>query len=313
MKSVFRALRDYFAFSKKDVAGFYVLIVLMGIILGLRIFIQDHPSYQGFKDEEFKKKILLIEEARRASAESGRASSEPLPATGIVYEKSAIRPFTFDPNKMQHDDWLRLGLTRRQAEMIGKYVAKGGKFRKKEDFRKLYCISDSEYEMLEPYIQIQPNEVDVRQENLTGVDLVTESHKKPVLAINLNTADSAALLQIRNIGPVFARRIIRYREKLGGFVNMGQLLEVYGMDSLRFKELEPVCYLEAGFEPRKINVNTSTVEQLSAHPYIDFYLAKSIVDYRIRRGRIGSLAELRDLSLMYEQKFQLVSPYLDIQ
>ena len=130
---------------------------------------------------------------------------------------------------------------------------------------------------------------------------------RPVSKIDLNASDSSELVKLPGIGPVFAARIIRYREKLGGYSDIAQLMEIDGLpDSLMewfiISDTIPV---------RKINVNTSTLVELRRHPYIDFYQARAIVEFRSERGKIKGPEQLSFMEEFTDQDLIRLEPYLD--
>lgn len=110
--------------------------------------------------------------------------------------------------------------------------------------------------------------------------------KKEIAAINLNKADTSGLLQIPEIGPFFAKNIINYRERLGGFIDKEQLLEVYGLDSSRLAIITPHINIYDNLELRKINVNNDDFKTILRHPYIEYEDVKKIVNYRESKGFI---------------------------
>ena len=124
-----------------------------------------------------------------------------------VREKAAPRKvenFRFNPNTASVEDLQRLGFSRKQAQVIENYRLKGGRFARKKDFAKSFVVADSVYARLEPYIDIP--------------------------LIDLNRADSAQLLALPGIGPYFAGKIVRYRQKIKGYTSVDQLLEIYRFD-----------------------------------------------------------------------------------
>ena len=132
---------------------------------------------------------------------------------------------------------------------------------------------------------------------------------RPVSKIDLNASDSSELVKLPGIGPVFAARIIRYREKLGGYSDIAQLMEIDGLpDSLMewfiISDTIPV---------RKINVNTSTLAELRKHPYIDFYQARAIVEFIRERGKIKGPEQLSFMEEFTEQDLIRLKPYLDFR
>ncbi len=164
-----------------------------------------------------------------------------------------VESFPFDPNTVSLEDLVRLGLSERQAEVILNYRNKGGLFRKKEDFARMYVVSDTLFHRLEPFIDIPK--------------------------LDLNSADSAALVTLKGIGPYYARRIIEYRERLGGFFDPQQLMEIKGIDQERYDGFAFSVKVDSS-HIKKFNFWSLTKEELDAHPYIGPYAAKGILRYR---------------------------------
>jgi len=207
---------------------------------------------------------------------------------------------------MKITDWVRLGFSEKQASQIAKFQAKGGKFFKKEDFKKLYCVSDETYSILEPYIQISHSEKNYeKRENPNPTPKYT--HK-----LELNEVDSIDLLKVPGIGEKVASQIVSYRTKLGGFIRIDQLKEVFLIDDERFIKIEPYLYVNPA-NITKINVNEASISMLVKHPYIDYYLAKSIVTQRDKKGKYASLAEMKKALSIYDELYQKIIPYLTVE
>lgn len=183
----------------------------------------------------------------------GGYEAPPSPYQSGGRPKRSVESFRFNPNTVSLEDLVRLGLSERQAESIENYRSKGGKFRVKEDFKKMYVVSDSLYERLEPFIDIPK--------------------------VELNSADSTALVSLRGIGPYYARKIIEYRESLGGFYTVEQMLEVYGMDEERFAPLRECVKADASLI-RSLDIWTLPEDSLARHPYLGRSGARSIVRFR---------------------------------
>ena len=167
--------------------------------------------------------------------------------------RRTVESFPFDPNTVTREDLQRLGLSARQAESIENYRSKGGRFRSKTDFQKMYVVSDTLFARLEPYIDIPK--------------------------LELNGADSAALVSLRGIGPYYARKILDYRDRLGGFWRKEQLLEIEGFDADRYAG----CADEVTVDDRKIrkvDLWHASDTLLARHPYLGPKGARSIVRYR---------------------------------
>ncbi len=132
---------------------------------------------------------------------------------------------------------------------------------------------------------------------------------KPVLIIELNSADTFDLQQLRGIGPSFARRIVNYRERLKGFSDKQQLLEVFGMDTARFKLIESNLKVNAD-SVRPINLNTVTFKELLHHPYFPFPITKNIMIYRQKNKNFKSLEELKNIEGVNDSLFRRMVIYL---
>ena len=161
--------------------------------------------------------------------------------------------FAFDPNTVSLADLQRMGLSERQAQSIENYREKGGRFRSKADFRKMYVVSDTLFARLEPYIEIAK--------------------------LELNGADSAALVSLRGIGPWYARKILDYRDRLGGFVAPEQLLEIDGIDAERYAGFADGITVDPS-RIRRLDLWHASDTVLARHPYLGPKGARSIVRYR---------------------------------
>lgn len=222
--------------------------------------------------------------------------------------KKQLTPFAFDPNKASDADWLKMGFSKKQTKVIMNFVNKGGHFYKPEDVAKIYSISEKEFEQIKDYIKIEPKSSTEQAAEKPAEKTYT---KKTYAPVDINTADSAALVSLPGIGPTFAARIIKYRNKIGGFARIEQLMEVYGFDAEKFSMLESRVNVGQGVFS-KINLNTATVKDLQKLPYLDFYMAKAIVDRRISKGKFTDVNQVKDIPLIYDQIFEKMKPYLTI-
>lgn len=199
-----------------------------------------------------------------------------------------------------------MGLTDRQVRNIMNYKAKGGKFYSKNDLGKLYTISEEEFAQLEPFIVLPEvaRGKNTKSSSQGGVSTpstgsgtaaaTAPSEKKAIPIVDLNTVDSTTLVELPQIGPYTAVRIIEFREKLGGFVDKEQLRDVKGMDDARFAAIQPYINLGA-VEIRKVDVNRADFKTLVHHPYLSYEQVKRIVNQREKRGMIKNWAQLEAL------------------
>ena len=240
------------------------MVALVFLILGfqLAVFVLkvvEMPGQAGH--DEFTQaggEVKPIEESCDRD-DSGSVMSGPKRSKYGGYERPAeearrtVESFPFDPNTVTREDLQRLGLSARQAESIENYRSKGGRFRSKTDFQKMYVVSDTLFARLEPYIDIPK--------------------------LELNGADSAALVSLRGIGPYYARKILDYRDRLGGFWRKEQLLEIEGFDADRYAGCADGVTVDDR-KIRKIDLWHASDTLLARHPYLGPKGARSIVRYR---------------------------------
>ena len=228
-----------------------------------------------------------------------------------VEEKKAER-FAFDPNTADSIQLLRLGLRPFIVRNIYKYRAKGGRFRKPEDFARMYGLGKEEYKSLEPYIKIssdyQPASslISETEKSSTPKDSLRYPVKLSVGEhIALNTADTTMLKRVPGIGSGYARAIVNYRNRLGGYVDVNQLLEIKGIPP------EALQYIVLGnSDVKKLDVNHLSLNQLKQHPYLNFYQARALVESRRLHGPLRSAADLRLISDFTEADIKRLIPYL---
>lgn len=224
----------------------------------------------------------------------------------------AIRMQMFDPNTVDSMTLLHLGFKPWQAKNMLKYRAKGGKYRKKEDLKKLYGMTDSMYLALTPYIYIKDSiVVDSARIDSVHMDSLPKwkSPKKDTI-LNLRTADTTELKLIRGIGSYRAKMIVRYREQLGGYTRVEQIMEARGMDKVIADSILPHFYIDS-VVVNKIPINHIRPEVLQRHPYLNFEQAKAIYEYRRKHIRIKSAEELKKIKGLSPTDIEKILIYLD--
>lgn len=127
---------------------------------------------------------------------------------------------------------------------------------------------------------------------------------------DINTASATQLSTIRGIGPVLSARIVRFRNKLGGFVNQDQYQEVYGLLPELIVRLKQCTYISEGFQPEKLKVNVADIQTLATHPYITYRQAQSIVHYRAQHGPLLTAEALNTWVPIDEATWKKLAPYV---
>lgn len=240
-----------------------------------------------------------------------KPSRSKRPVQYFATEPRHTERFPFDPNTADSAQLLRLGLQSWQVRNIYKYRARGGIYRQKEDFARLYGLTVKQYRELEPYIRISADYLPAS--TLVGERRQAERDtlRYPVKIqadehIVLNTADTTLLKKVPGIGSYYAREIIRHGQRLGGYVSIDQLDEIddFPQDAKQY-------FVIADAHPKRLNINRLTLQQLRRHPYINFYQAKAITDYRRLHGDIKSLNDLRLSRDFTDEAIRRLEPYIE--
>ena len=241
----------------------------------------------------------------------------------------------FDPNTADSSTLVHLGLKPWQASNMLKYRAKNGRYRQAEDLKKLYGMTDSLYQTLLPYIQIDTLSIRLFRDSLYRVQRAQVSpiradsdtlaqdtmpryiSPKRDTVLNLRTVDTTELKMIRGIGVYRAQQIVRYREQLGGFASVEQLREVKALqpllaDSLTADSLFMHFVLDSVIT-NPLRINSTRPESLHRHPYLSFEQAKAIYELRRRKIRLKSIDQLRDLDCLTEADLLRLQPYLSFE
>jgi DNA uptake protein ComE-like DNA-binding protein len=222
-----------------------------------------------------------------------------------------VNLFKFDPNTLDSAGWVSLGFSPKQTHSILKYRNAGAKFRKPEDLKKLFMVDEAKYAELQPFITIDPSTLQTAPQK----EFDRPKWQRPAVElphIELNTADTTELMKLKGIGSSFAKRIVKYRELLGGYTSKAQVLEVYGMDTVRFNPIAAQLVVDTLVRVR-ININTAEAKELMKHPYIDKNQAVAIVNYRTQHGPFRYVADLQKIHLFKGQSYTLAAPYLKVE
>jgi DNA uptake protein ComE-like DNA-binding protein len=293
-------IRAFFGFNRSQTNGFLILIPCVLIAL----FVE--PVYRAWYvrqpiDQSADKHILdsLLTHLKEEPPPTAKGQDTTIHAPVLV---------PFDPNMASSEELKNLGFPDFIAQRIVTYRSKGGRFKTSEDLKRIYGIDTAWVNTLRPFVRF--SSTNTYSKSSPGRD--SESTPARVLPMDLNTCDSLSLLSIYGIGPKLSSRIIRYRNRLGGFVSMHQLREVYGLDTIVLSELRKRTFIDENFAPKKINLNTASEKELLQLPYIKSALARAITTYRFQHGEYDSVDELLKIDRIDSPTFEKIKPYLTV-
>lgn len=300
-------LHDFFYFQKSDRRLLIALLVLTAVGAGIIYYVGGNNSRTAAAELD-----SVVQEntgKRRFHRDvSGRYGAES--AVRYDTENHSQELFVFDPNTADSTQLLRLGLQPWQVRSIYRYRAKGGVYRRAQDFARLYGLTAGQYRRLEPYIRISPDyrpAAELFKDDRSVRDTVRYPAKlQEAERVILNIADTTMLKRVPGIGSYFARQIVRYGRSLGGYISVEQLAEIEGfpMESMKYFVVEHP-------QTQRMNVNKLALNQLQRHPYLNFFQAKAIVDYRRLRGPLKSLHDLRLSKDFPPEAIERLMPYVE--
>lgn len=231
------------------------LKILSGATAPDTVFVIESPA----EEVSVGRRPGIDKERKITRAERHRAERpEPVEKVIRAFTPRTYESFRFNPNTVSVSDLCRLGFTEKQAESIDSYRKKGGRFWRPGDFAKSYVVSDTLFRRLEKYIDIP--------------------------LVDINVADSAAFDALPGIGGYFASKMVAYREKLGGYSDIVQLMEIYHLDKEKFAKFSDL--IEVRKRPAPFRLWSMPADSLRRHPYVrDFRTANAIVLYRNNNPR----------------------------
>jgi competence ComEA-like helix-hairpin-helix protein len=310
----------YLSFTRKERMGILaiLLLVLLFTILPFLFpfFIRSKPvDHSAFEKEIARLNIKEMDSA--AAYQKNYDNDAEYMQYPLSEKKQYNRPakgelFYFDPNTLPVDGWVRLGIREKTANTIKNYLSKGGRFYKPEDIAAIWGLHEDEVKRLLPYIKIEVTPVN-GMNKYPGFEK-NKNYEKPKLnmaAVDVNNADTSAFIALPGIGSKLAARIIAFREKLGGFYKTEQVAETYGLPDSSFQKIKNKLVITGSYV-KKLNINTATVDELKAHPYLRYNLANALVQYRNQHGSFSLVSDIKKILLVTEDIYNRVAPYLTV-
>lgn len=311
-------LKEYFAFTKKERIGIYTLLIIIIICL---IIPFCFPLFIKHTDEDhhrFDKEISILKIKENTPSDDRTFKTKPSNRDQFnsnYFRKPVVirNLFFFDPNLIGTKEWEALGVKDKTIATIEKYIAKGGHFYKPEDIAKIWGLSLENIKVLLPFVRIKDQNVrrSFYINDSKSSHVYKPFHRYEQQPFDLNNADSAALDSLPGIGPKLAKRILIFRDRLGGFNSVDQVKETYGLPDSTFLRIKTKLFVTK--ELKRININTCTLEQLKGHPYIKYALANPILQYRTQHGTFNDLQDLKKIMVITDSVYKRILPYLSVK
>ena len=286
---------DPFVISKRSKRGLLVLILAS---LGLIFFPRVYMFFQ--KEEAFVINSEQISEFERTHKKFEKRNYSNYYSKKKKYKAPDSK---FNPNTYTLSDWKNLGLSEKQSLVVLKFTSRG--IYSEQDLKRIFVIPDILFELIRDSViyperfQNSPN-----QESL-------KKQAKQITLINLNTADTTEFMKIYGVGAFYAKQIIRFREKLGGFFKKEQLLEVWKMTPEAYEKIKDHVFISEK-DVKRININSVTIEELKVHPYLKWNQANSIVKMRMQRNGFKNIEEIKESVLIDSETYEKLFPYLSL-
>jgi competence protein ComEA len=305
------------SFTRKEKNGILVIITfVMLLLLGYRYFYLGNFKEDTKPAADYKNvmdSLVVLKTEGRKNYYNNYDSNDVAyyPSANRNFKQPVGELFYFDPNTLPVDGWMKLGVKEKIANNIQKYISKGGKFRQAEDIKKIWGLRPDFVEKIIRYVRIKQEESSTTLQQYPAYEKKVYE-KKVIQPVSINEADSTAYIDLPGIGPSFARRIINFRNRLGGFYSIDQVAETFGLPDSTFQKIKP--YLKLSDEPvKKININTASMEELKAHPYIRWQLANLIIQYKTQHGPYKKIDDIKKIMVVDDNTFNKVAPYLAVE
>lgn len=289
-------------------------LVLLGLSLKTAQTILNYRKKIGrFSQKEDLKKIYTLSAKEYQKIESFiqiTPKGKQFEKTTSVAAPIQVERFDFDPNTSSKEELLSLGLSQKVVKTLLNFREKGGQFYKKKDLQKIYGLSETLFKELEPFIQIQvaDKKTFAKAEKKEHFDSQKEEASKPVI-IDINKASAAEWQQLSGVGATYAKRIVSFREKLGGFATIALVGETYGIPDSTFQKVKPCLKLSPVL--KKIKINTVTAEELKVHPFIKWKQATAVIYYRQNHGNFTGIGDFKKVRALNAETIKKMEPYLD--
>jgi len=288
--------KSHFVFNRSQQIGVFLLVVIIVVLQLVYHFVDlsENNNSSGLNEQDltlFQKKI----------------DSVKLAASAV----KTVKIFPFNPNLITDYKGYTLGMSPEEIDRLHAYRARDKWVNSSGEFQQVTKISDSLLEKISPYFKFPDW---VTSNNSPARLKVSNSVKKAFKdKVDLNTATAEDLMMLKGVGEVLSGRIVNYRNKIGGFVDDLQLKDIYGLNYELREEIQSYYTVKSPPEIKIFSINKASVIELSSIPYINYELAREIVNYRLLHEKISSFEELAKIKEFPSEKIERIALYLSVE
>lgn len=313
-------LVTFFTFTSKEKNGLILLCIILLLLLISLVGLNFYNPYNDSLQVVFNKADTILRDSL-FKADTGYKNYIDYNENKFkktAYQKKQFKKelSIFDPNLADSIQWKKLGLYDNQIKTIKKYIAKGGHFYKPEDVLKIRVVKPEVWEELLPYIVIAKkennNNNDFKKYDTAGTKAAYELRKKTIrdeLQFEINTCTKWNLFKLELIDSAAIAGIINYRRALGGFVDIKQLYEIKGIDTINFSKLISHLSIDKSII-KTYNINYCSSYDLSQHPYMSYSACVALINYRGKHGKFQKMSDIKNCAVITETLYKKIEPYL---
>jgi competence protein ComEA len=299
-------LKDYLSFSKRERNAFIGLVVIIGGFIFLPNFFAAKKAPAAISEQVKKELGESKTSTNQSSKEEDQTWQTPF---SDPKQKREIRLFEFDPNTLDEDGFITLGVPERTARTIINYRNKGGKFRKPDDLRKIYSLKKEDADRIIPYARVTAANTYSSPSYSNTFENKEYPKKTTVTVIDINTATVEEWKSLPGIGEILSARIVKFRQSIGGFSSIEQVAKTYGLRDSTFQLIKPFLKLTAP-AVNKININTASENELMECNAVSKDIAQAIIIYRKQKGPFTNVDDLKKIVFINEEIFKKMAPCL---
>ncbi|SLJ91035.1 DNA uptake protein ComE [Salegentibacter salarius] len=278
-------------FNRSQQNGIFLLVIIIIVLQAIYYFLDfsTEDSAESLTPEEVETFQAQIDSIKLARAEA-----------------DSVRIYPFNPNYITDFKGYTLGMSVEEIDKLHQFREEGKWINSVKDFQKVTGVSDSLLASISPYFKF-PDWVIEAEKKKSKVKVTT-----PISVSDLNEAETEELQKVNGIGEVLANRIVNYRTKIGGFRSELQLKDIYGLNYETRERLQKQFRIIKKENFRLININQARLLELVEVPYINYELAREIMDYRQLHEKIESFEELSKIESFPSDKIDRIQLYLSL-